>query len=136
MNQPFSRAAIRHDWTLPEIEALFALPFRANIPAAALTTFITNPFTTPPLWVAAYWIGRKVLRFDAAVLPGQPIADAAAAANSGWLHWLYAEAGPATIVGLLVLTVIFSVGGYFLSALGWRLWIARKWQRRRQHRAA
>ena len=115
------------------LSALFALPVRANIPAAALTTFITNPLTTPPLWVAAYWIGRKVLRFDAAVLPGQPIADAAAA-NAGWLHWLYAEAGPATIVGLLVLTLVFSIGGYFLSALGWRWWIARKWQRR--HRAA
>ena len=29
------------------IAALFALPFRANVPVAALTTFITNPFTTP-----------------------------------------------------------------------------------------
>ena len=33
--------------------ALFALPAKANVPVAALTTFITNPFTTPPIWVAA-----------------------------------------------------------------------------------
>ena len=43
------------------LSALFALPFRANIPAAVLTTFITNPFTTPPLWVAAYWLGAASL---------------------------------------------------------------------------
>ena len=31
--------------------ALFALPARANVPVAAVTTFITNPLTTPPIWV-------------------------------------------------------------------------------------
>ena len=44
------------------LSAVFALPFRANIPTAAATTFITNPLTTPPLWVAGYWIGKTVLR--------------------------------------------------------------------------
>lgn len=108
--------------------ALLALPLRANIPAAALTTFLTNPLTTPPLWVAAYWVGRKVLRFDATV-PGAPIA-AKVQANIGWLQWFYAEAGPALIVGLLVLSVVGAIVGYALSALGWRLWIAGKWRRR------
>ena len=108
------------------LSALFALPLRANIPAAALTTFITNPFTTPPIWVAAYWLGRQVLRFDAAV-SGQPIATGA---SNTWLHWIFAEAGPSTIVGLLIITAVMTVSGYALSAFGWRLWIARKWKRR------
>lgn len=108
--------------------ALFALPLRANIPAAALTTFVTNPFTTPFIWAAAYWVGRKVLRFDASV-PGAPIASKVGA-NMGWLQWLYAEAGPALIVGLLVLTAVGAILGYAATALGWRLWIARKWRRR------
>jgi hypothetical protein len=102
------------------LSALFALPLRANIPAAALTTFITNPFTTPPIWVAAYWLGHQILRFDA-VATGE---------GSGWLHWIYAEAGPSTLVGLLIITAVLTVAGYALSALGWRLWIARKWKRR------
>ena len=34
------------------VAALLALPFRANVPTAALTTFVTNPLTTPPLWIA------------------------------------------------------------------------------------
>jgi uncharacterized protein (DUF2062 family) len=102
------------------LSALFALPLRANIPAAALTTFVTNPFTTPPIWVAAYWLGHQILRFDAV----------ASVEESGWLHWIYAEAGPSTIVGLLIITAVMTVSGYALSALGWRLWIARKWKRR------
>lgn len=108
--------------------AVLALPLRANIPAAALTTFLTNPITTPPLWVAAYWLGRKLLQFDVAV-PGVPV-TAKVEANIGWLQWMYAEAGPALVVGLLVLSLVGAVLGYAVSALGWRLWIARKWRSR------
>lgn len=110
------------------LSAVLALPFRANIPTAAATTFITNPLTTPPLWVAAYWIGKTVLRLDQAV-PGDPIAQTVAA-NTDWIHWLWAGALPATIVGLFVITVALSVAGYALTALGWRLWIGHKWRNR------
>ncbi len=113
------------------IAALFALPFRANVSVAALTTFITNPFTTPLLWILAYKIGSWLLRTDAPMV-AQPITDAA----TGWLqwatgclHWLW-DKGPAFGVGLLVLTAAASVLGFGLSALGWRLWIARKWRTR------
>ncbi|URW77153.1 DUF2062 domain-containing protein [Sphingomonas donggukensis] len=108
--------------------AVLALPLRANIPAAALTTFITNPFTTPFLWAGAYWVGRKVLRLDT-IVPGSPIRDQVDA-NIGWLQWFFAEAGPALIVGLLVVTLIGAIAGYGLSVFGWRMWIARKWRSR------
>ncbi|MFL0418133.1 DUF2062 domain-containing protein [Sphingomonas sp. 179-I 2A4 NHS] len=110
--------------------ALLALPSRANIPAAALTTFVTNPFTTPPLWVAAYYIGKWTLHLDEA-LPGDPVRNAAHdAANSSWMQWLMSDAAPATALGLLIVTAVLSISGYGLSALGWRLWIARKWRNR------
>ncbi|WP_326525061.1 DUF2062 domain-containing protein [Sphingomonas sp.] len=112
--------------------AILALPLRANIPAAALTTFLTNPVTTPFLWAAAYWVGRKTLRLDA-IVPGSPIAEKVHA-NMGWLQWMYAEAGPALIVGLLVLSVVGALLGYAGSALGWRMWIARRWRSRHQKR--
>ncbi|CUS46472.1 hypothetical protein MGWOODY_Smn2327 [hydrothermal vent metagenome] len=108
--------------------AVLALPIRANIPVAAAMTFITNPFTTPFLWVAAYWIGKQALHLDAQV-PGAPIATQVAA-NSSWLHWLLSTAGPATIVGLFIITLVLSVVGYAAAALGWRWWIARKWRSR------
>lgn len=106
------------------IAAVFALPFRANVPTAALTTFITNPFTTPFILVAAYWVGRWTLRLDAPTI-AQPVTDAA----TGWLSWLWAM-GPATVTGLVVLALVGAALGYALSALGWRLWIARKWRHR------
>lgn len=110
--------------------AMLALPTRSNIPAAALTTFITNPVTTPPLWVLAYWIGKWALHLDQA-LPGDPVNKAAQdAAQSSWMQWLMSDAAPATALGLLIVTVVLSVAGYALSAVGWRLWIARKWRHR------
>lgn len=113
--------------------ALLALPFRANIPTAALTTFLTNPVTTPPLWAFAYFVGRKILHFDATV-PGQPIATHVA--NDSWLNWLWSEAGPALITGLVTITIVASILGYIVSAVGWRVWIARKWKRRAHARGA
>lgn len=111
--------------------ALVALPFRANVPVAAATTFITNPLTTPLLWLLAYQIGAWLMRTDVPVVT-QPVSDAAV----GWLqwitqglHWLW-EKGPAFGVGLLVLTAGCAIVGYAASALGWRWWIAHKWQRR------
>lgn len=113
--------------------AILALPFRSNIPTAALTTFLTNPITTPPLWAFSYWVGRKVLRFDATV-PGKPIATHVA--NDSWLNWLWSEAGPALITGLVTVTIVSAILGYAISAVGWRMWIARKWKKRAQERAA
>ncbi|SDA12437.1 DUF2062 domain-containing protein [Sphingomonas sp. NFR15] len=107
------------------LSALLALPVRANIPTAALTTFITNPLTTPPLWVAAYWIGSRLLRYE----------GASVRAGEGWLHWLVSQAGPSLVVGLLTITAVFAVTGFAASALGWRWWIVRKWRARALRRA-
>lgn len=111
--------------------ALLALPLRANIPAASLTTFITNPFTTPPLWIAAAFLGNRLLRLDRE-LPGSPVADAAQ--QIGWWTWLM-DRGLEIGLGLLILTTVLATLGYALSALGWRLWIARKWRSRARARA-
>lgn len=112
--------------------AMLALPFRANIPAAVMTTFITNPFTTPAVWALAYWIGRHVLRLDGDT-PGRPIGTALAN-DGGWVQWFFAEAGPAIAVGLVVISISGAVLGYVVTAIGWRFWIARKWRARRMVR--
>ncbi|AJP71592.1 DUF2062 domain-containing protein [Sphingomonas hengshuiensis] len=108
--------------------AVLALPLRANIPAAAATTFFTNPLTTPPLWGLAYWLGSHLI--------GPRAAQATASVTPGWADWLLHQVGPALLVGLVTLTAILTLIGYFGSALAWRLWIARKWRRRSAERAA
>lgn len=112
--------------------ALFALPFRANVPVAAATTFITNPLTTPPLWVAAYYLGHWMLKLDA-VTPDTDVTLQTHGLLAEWMGWLLSDAAPATATGLVVLAFGSAIVCYAISALCWRLWIARKW-RRRQHR--
>jgi len=109
--------------------AVFALPLRANIPAAALTTFLTNPATTPFLWLAAYWLGcwELGLGTGAGAMPDP---------DASWSHWIFSKAGPALLVGLVSITTILTVLGYAATALGWRFWVARKWRRRAARRSA
>lgn len=114
--------------------ALLALPFRANVPVAALTTFLTNPLTTPPLWLAAYYLGHWMLKFDA-VTPDTEMTRQAQGWLSEWMAWLLSDAAPATATGLFTLAFVGAILFYFISALGWRFWIAHKWRRRRHRRA-
>lgn len=110
------------------IAAVLALPFRANVPTAVGTTLSNNPVTFLPLMAGAYQVGHWVLRLDRAV-PGRPLATNVRA-NEGVLHWVVAQGGPSTIVGLVILATVFAAVGYFATALVWRLKIARKWRRR------
>jgi uncharacterized protein (DUF2062 family) len=108
--------------------AVLALPLRANIPAAAATTFLTNPFTTPPLWVGAYYLGSWMLGQKASGSgPGMP-------ETLGWADWLLHQAGPATLTGLVTITVSAAIVSYFGTQWIWSWWIARKWRRRQELR--
>ncbi len=110
------------------VASLLALPARANVPVAALTTFITNPFTTPPIWVAAYWLGEWMLRVDA-LTTTRPL-DAHVRSQAGtWLQW-FLSVGSSTAIGLLVIAVVGAAIGYLLASFGWRWWTARKWRTR------
>ena len=121
------------------VAAVLALPVRANVPVAVLTTFITNPLTTPFLLAAAYKVGQWILRVDRFTY-GRPIN---AVANSDhvetWMEWLTGNAGIIAMntgVGLVVIAVISAAVGYLLASFGWRWWIARKWRSRMRKRIA
>jgi uncharacterized protein (DUF2062 family) len=109
------------------LSAFLALPTRANVPLAALITFVTNPFTLPFWLVIANRIGEFFLRFDAA---GASIA--ASQADSGawaWLTMAY-EVGASTILGYLVLSIVTPPLGWLLSGWVWRAVVSRKRARR------
>ena len=51
-------------WPVPFqmwLSAGVAIPFRANLPLSVATVWVTNPFTIPPIFYAAYKIGSTVL---------------------------------------------------------------------------
>ena len=109
------------------LSAFLALPLRANVPLAALITFVTNPFTLPFWLVVANRIGEFLLRFEGA---GASIA-AAAPPDGAWdiLNTIY-EVGAATILGCIVLAVVSPLLGWFISGWVWRFIVARKRGRR------
>ncbi len=113
--------------------ALLSAPVRANVPIAALTTFVTNPFTTPLIWVAAYWVGSLLLRIDAATVVA-PVNTAMEQTDlQQALTWL-TGATIVTAFGLVVIAVVSASLSYVLSVWTWRWWTARKWSRRRARR--
>lgn len=109
------------------LAAFLALPSRANVPLAALATFITNPFTLPFWLVVANRIGEFFLRFDAA----QAGVAAATGDSSYWAYLTMAyQIGAATILGCLVLALVSPVVGYLVSGWVWRAVVSRKRARR------
>lgn len=111
--------------------ALMSLTVRANVPVAALTTFVTNPFTTPFIWAAAYQLGRWLLHVDAALVGG-PI-DRLMHITDAWqfIQWLTDE-GKVLAFGLIVLALVAAVVSYIVTGLAWNAWV----QAKRRHRLA
>ena len=114
------------------IAALLAIPTRANVAVAAIVTLVVNPLTIPPMYYAAYRIGRWELHHDA------PLLNAAAAERfsgelSRALFWLHHASGPIA-VGILTIAAVMAVFGYFAASLVWRFWSRSRWQRRRDSR--
>ena len=109
--------------------ALFAVPFRANVPVSAGTTLLTNPITTPAFVLAGLWVGSVIFG-----LPADPSAVLAmmrdGASLADWESWLMSSAAPALVLGLLVIAALASAIGYVATVFIWRVWIARKWRQR------
>ena len=113
--------------------ALLSAPIRANVPLAALTTFVTNPFTTPAIWVAAYWIGSWLLRVDAATIVAPVNTAIEQTELQQFLEWL-TGATMVTAFGLIVIAVVSAAISYLISVWTWRWMTARTWARRRGRR--
>lgn len=116
--------------------SLMCLPVRANVPVAALTTFVTNPVTTPLIWVLGYKIGSWMLRVDAMTVVA-PVNRAMERSEFGdMLQWL-TGATLVTAFGLVVLAVVSAAVSYLVSGFIWRFVVANKRKRKlheRRHR--
>lgn len=108
------------------LAAFLALPARANVPLAALVTFVTNPFTLPFWLVMAKQTGELVLNTKVAM--GMDTVQRLAA-DGGWLSAGFELAG-VTAFGFIVLAVVTASVGYLVSGWLWRAIINRRWARR------
>ena len=104
--------------------AILSLPSRANVPIAAVTTFVTNPLTTPLIWAASYQVGNALLHIDDRA--GGAL-DRLFALTDIWsaMQWLTSE-GKSLALGLVIVAVISASVGYLLSGVVWRWWIGHK----------
>lgn len=111
------------------LAAFLALPLRANVPVAALLTFLTNPFTLPFWLLLANRLGAFVLRVDSATtgFANEQLASGRWA-EFGWFQLL--EGLGVTAFGFIVLALLSAAIGYLLATLVWRLLVGRKWTRR------
>ena len=109
------------------LAAFLALPVRANVPVAALITFVTNPFTLPFWLFVANKVGSFVLAIDAVTGGSGQVAIE----DSWWSRfgWFMQTAG-VTSFGFIVLSVVGATLGYLAAALAWRFLVARRWSRR------
>ena len=111
------------------IAALLCLSVRANVPVAALTTFVTNPVTTPLIWVLSYNVGAWMLRVDAMTVVA-PVNKAMEHSQFGeMLQWL-TGATLVTAFGLVIVAVVSASVSYVVTGFTWRFIVAGKRARR------
>ncbi len=102
------------------LAVLLAIPVRANVAIAGAFTLVVNPITIPPMYYAAYRIGRWELHHDA-LGPDLAAAREASSELGRMLFWLHHASGPIAL-GILTIALSAVALGYAVSALGWRLW--------------
>lgn len=109
------------------LAAFLALPSRANVPLAALVTFVTNPFTLPFWLVVANKVGNFTLRMEAA---GPALTQGEVQAGVWAAVVDFFEVAGTTAFGFVVLALVAPTLGYLLSVWVWRAVVARKRARR------
>lgn len=116
------------------LAAVFALLLRANLPVAAASTLVSNPFTYAPIFVAAYRVGASLLgevpdEGRAAVIEAQ-VEHAKVLAPGWWQR--FAAVGKPTMLGLALFATLGGLAAYFATLLGWRLAVLIRLRRRKR----
>jgi uncharacterized protein len=118
------------------LAAVFAILLRANLPVAALSTLVSNPFTYAPIGVAAYRVGAAVLgepasQLDEAVIQEEvEHAKVTEVVEPRWWE-RFAGVGKQIMVGLAIFAVLGGLGAYFATHLAWRIAVFLRQRRRR-----
>lgn len=104
--------------------ALMCVPFRGNIPIAAAMTFLSNPATTPLILAGSIYVGNS-MGYHADLSTFYSLYEHGAGLDQ-WLSWLFSDAAPALVTGLLIISLAVSVVGYFIAVFTWNWWVRHK----------
>jgi len=111
------------------LTAAAAIILRANLPAAAASTLVTNPVTFGPVYFAAYKLGSWITGDTTLPPPGDsPLAEESGADKT--LLERIAALGKPLLTGLAVMAFSIGVLTYFAIDWLWRWRTARRWRRR------
>lgn len=112
------------------LTAAAAIVLRANLPAAAASTLISNPVTFGPLYYTAFQLGSWLTGQSA---PPSASPDYASIPESAKTMWQRIVAlGKPLLMGLAIMAVAAGLLTYAVIDLVWRWHTNRKWRRRRQ----
>lgn len=119
---------------------------RANVPAAAISTLVSNPFTYGPIYYGAYRLGlwatgetetqraRALARAPvdalAAATTPTPTATANAPAPTAWQR--IRALGKPLLLGMALSAIASGLLAYGLITVGWRLQVLYKRRKRRR----
>lgn len=111
-----------------------AILLRANLPAAALGTLVSNPFTVGPIYWLAHLAGSAILGSAGPGQSGTAIADGVEttgvpATSADWIERI-ADVGAPLMVGLALFAASGALFAYVAVRVVWRLHVV--WQRRRR----
>lgn len=110
-----------------------AVLLRANVPAAAAATLVTNPLTFGPLYYVAYRLGHRIIdtpRASIVPLPaGIQKAELSATHQPMWKR--VSDMGKPLLLGLTIMATLMGLLSYAVTSLAWHGWTWFKRRRRR-----
>jgi uncharacterized protein (DUF2062 family) len=114
------------------LSAVFAVLLRANLPVAAVSTLVSNPFTYAPIFVLAYRTGSAILgqKVDEAQLAALEQEDSDESAKPMSWSERAAAIGKPFFLGLFIFATIGAVTTWLLVNLIWVLAVRLRRRRR------
>ncbi len=116
---------------------ILALLFRANIPIAAMMTWITNPFTFIPINLFIFKVGEWASGMNevAPLIQDFSLKDLALAKlPSTFMNWMLGLGKP-FLIGLPIVAIISAVIGHLVVTWAWRFSVCIRWQKRAQRKS-
>lgn len=110
------------------VTAVAAVVLRANLPAAAASTLITNPVTFAPLYYTAYQLGAWVTGESTPQVENEKAHNLPEADRTLWQR--VSDLGKPLLVGLSIIACLAGVLTYVLIDLLWRWRTGARWRRR------